>query len=259
VQPVAPVPSSAAAHVPPLVRTTNPGQVPELLAQGATAVVLERDREPIWLTELGGLVEDGIVNIRRTVLNGVGSDDVTRWLRGQLTGVPDRVAGPLLDDVNAMTTRILRLGAAALQVRAFTETPTRRCGYHVDTVPPDAAVIGAVCGYNGAGTEYVDPLDVIGMRRFFDYLATRERLARQEGSPSVDQQLRSLDDEPAFLRAGAPVHHTRPGDQVYFCHVDISRMWTDLPAERAWVHRSPMSGTRRFVVNVSPASRVGGK
>jgi hypothetical protein len=141
--------------------------------------------------------------------------------------------------------------------RIFTEPPTRRCGFHVDTVPPQAPTVGALRVYNGASTEYVEPADVRGMTVFYGYLSRRERLSRALGraeqggdgarATALLVELVAMDDRPDFLRPGATVRQVPAGSPVLFKHVDIRSHWSAHPVRHAWVHRSPVAGTPRLV------------
>jgi hypothetical protein len=150
-----------------------------------------------------------------------------------------------------------------VMVRVFTEAPTRRCGFHVDTVPPHAPTTGAVRVYNGPTTEYVAGHDVRSMKDFYAYLSRRERMSREAGTRTCGDAparaalgaLVAMDETPSFLRPHAPVHRVPSDATVYFKHIDVRRHWSPHPVTDVWIHRSPMQGPPRLVLNVSPAER----
>jgi hypothetical protein len=240
-------------------------QAPAVLSQGVTAVIVRGGEPPEWLRTIDDLVTGGVLHIPRTILTSVTPAEVLRWLRVQLVALPRPLAGHLLDDVDKILAAVTGLGISRLLVRVFTEKPTCRCGFHVDTVGPRAPAVGAVKVYNGVGTEYVSPADVVSMAAFYDYLANREWISKLAeaarkgndllGIERFEGQLNALDDNPAFLRTGAPIMRTQPGDTVVFRHVRWPRLWTEHPSDEAWIHRSPMAGDQRLVINVSPSTQ----
>ncbi|TYC21008.1 hypothetical protein FXF52_28200 [Micromonospora sp. MP36] len=184
--------------------------------------------------------------------------EVVAWARGACAVLPHRVRGPLLDDLAELCQAVCVAGGTRqLLARIFTEAPTRRCGFHLDTVPPQAPVVGALRVYNGATTEYVEPADVRDMPAFYAHLSRRERLShRTADDPHAVATLCGMDDAPEFLRPDAAVRRVPDGVAVFFRHLDITRHWSAHPVAAAWIHRSPMAGTRRLVVNLSPVERA---
>jgi hypothetical protein len=141
-------------------------QVPAVLSQGVTAAIVHGGEVPEWLRTIDDLVTDGVLHIPRTTLTSVTAAEVLRWLHVQLVALPRPLANHFLDDVDKVLAAVTGLGATRLLVRVFTEKPTCRCGFHVDTVDPRAPAVGAVKVYNGVGTEYVMPADVVSMAGF---------------------------------------------------------------------------------------------
>jgi hypothetical protein len=243
----------------------NLAQVPSVLSQGVTAVIVRGGEPSEWLRTIDDLVTGGVLHIPRTILTSVTATEALRWLHVQLVALPCPLAGHLLDDVDKILAAVTGLGVTRLLVRIFTEKPTCRCGFHVDTVDPRVPAVGAVKVYNGVGTEYVMPADVVSMADFYDHLADRERIsdlaeaARRRddrlGIKWFESQLKALDENPAFLRPDAPIMRTQPGDTVVFRHVRWPELWTDHPPNEAWIHRSPMAGRQRLVINVSPSTQ----
>jgi len=148
--------------------------------------------------------------------------------------------------------------------RIFAAAPTTNCGFHVDTVAPGAVKWGLVRVYNGAGTEYVDPNDVVSMRDFYRYLSRRERLERERGEAQgcgnterfarLEAEIQILDQEHAFLTPRGKVQVAPSRSIVAFKHLDVSLHWSDHSKALAWIHCSPMRGRARLVVNVAGAS-----
>ena len=175
------------------------------------------------------------------------------WARDALGTLNRPVREGVVADLADLVGRVCAMGAIRrVLIRAFTEAPTRRCGFHVDTVPPQAPTVGALRVYNGASTEYVDPEDVEDVRRFYGYLSRRERLTRGIGEDVVPLE---MDACPDFVRSGTEIKLVPQGASVFFQHLDVREHWSGHPARAAWIHRSPMAGTARFVVNISPAER----
>ncbi|MFF0448783.1 hypothetical protein ACFYT4_20630 [Streptomyces sp. NPDC004609] len=261
-----------------------------------SALVDGPGERPPWLDELARLVVTGRLVVPRTTLTAAALGDFTAWARSALAGAPPAVARPLLEDMAGIVGRV-RVGAGngPVLVRVFTEAPTRRCGFHVDTVPPDSPTVGAVRVYNGPTTEYVASGDVLGMADFYAYLSRRERLSRQAADlcrPDADAatetdtsdtsaypanaadtvdpadtgtdpataaalgELLAMDENPSFLRPGAPIHRVPDDATVYFRHIDVTRHWSPHPVSDTWIHRSPMRGGPRLVLNVSPTRTV---
>ncbi|MQY10923.1 hypothetical protein SRB5_10360 [Streptomyces sp. RB5] len=239
------------------------GRAPDdiaLLADPAlTAVIVRPPERPPWLDELEQAVVAGELFVERTTLESVSLDDFASWAREALTGAPAGVSAALRDDMAGILAQVMetaRIGR--VMVRVFTEAPTRRCGFHVDTVPPQAPTIGAVRVYNGATTEYVHGDDVLGTAEFYGYLAHRERLSREAARTegAALGELVAMDERPSFLRPRTTVHRVPPDATVYFRHIDVRRHWSPHPVSDAWIHRSPMCGGARLVLNVSPAERA---
>ncbi|MFD9354658.1 hypothetical protein [Streptomyces sp. NPDC060031] len=230
-----------------------------------SAVIVPYGRRAPWLDELAGLVAGGRLVIPRTTLASVTPHGFADWAHTALAEAPATVARPLVEDMTEILTRVVDTARTGhVMVRVFTEAPTRRCGFHVDTVPPQSPTVGAVRVYNGPTTEYVACEDVLGMSDFYAYLARRERLSHlaerhAEGSAARDATLAELcamDESPSFLRPGAAVRQVPRDTTVYFRHLDVRRHWSPHPVSDVWIHRSPMRGRTRLVLNVSPARSV---
>ncbi|MFI5666358.1 hypothetical protein [Streptomyces sp. NPDC051704] len=232
-----------------------------------SAVIVPDGRREPWLEELAELVAGERLVIPRTTLSSVTPDEFTGWAHTALAGTPASVAAPLVDAMAGILARVVdTAGTDKAMVRVFTEPPTRRCGFHVDTVAPQSPTVGAVRVYNGPTTEYVACEDVLGMGEFYTYLARRERLSRQaererraDGPDGPDgpggtalAELCAMDGSPSFLRPGAVVRRVPADATVYFRHLDVRRHWSPHPVTDVWIHRSPMRGTARLVLNVSP-------
>ncbi|MCK9931121.1 hypothetical protein MXD62_28940 [Frankia sp. Mgl5] len=250
----------------------------------------------------------GQLVIPRTVLPAVTPEQLATWARTATLELPAPLATSLVDDMTAIARNVLHAalesaGGAGhcarsradppgrVNVRVFTEAPTRLCGFHVDTVPAGAPPVGALRVYNGPCTEYVEPSDVRDTESFYDYLARRERLSHHSprgaaadsdepahpwilGEPAdplgpdplvrrselarerTHAALVVLDDMPSFLRTGAAVKTVPPDATVYFRHLDVRHMWSAYPVTRTWIHRSPMAGPTRLVVNIALAGRL---
>ncbi|MFF4098675.1 hypothetical protein [Streptomyces sp. NPDC001903] len=226
-----------------------------------SAVIVPDGRREPWLQELAELVAGERLVIPRTTLPSVTPDEFAGWAHTALVVAPASVAAPLVDAMAGILARVVdTAGTDKAMVRVFTEAPTRRCGFHVDTVPPQSPTVGAVRVYNGPTTEYVACEDVLGMAEFYAYLARRERLSRQaERERRADRpdgsalaELCAMDGSPSFLRPGAVVRRVPADATVFFRHLDVRRHWSVHPVTDVWIHRSPMRGTARLVLNVSP-------
>lgn len=289
------------------------GSTAEIAAIGVTsepdtvAVIVISPEHPSWLDDVADAVLSGQLVIPRTVLPAVTPEQLAIWARKATLDLPAALATSLVDDMTAIARNVLQAalesstGAdnynrrrahppARVQVRVFTEAPTRLCGFHVDTVAAGASPVGALRVYNGPCTEYVEPNDVRDTESFYDYLARRERLSHHSphsaaadsdnsthpwtlGEPAdplgfdplthrielarerTQAALVALDDMPGFLRTGAAVKTVPPDATVYFRHLDVRHMWSSYPVIRTWIHRSPMAGPTRLVVNIAPAGR----
>ncbi|MEU3689965.1 DUF1826 domain-containing protein [Streptomyces narbonensis] len=236
--------------------------IARLTDPGLTAVIVTPGERPDWLDELAELVVSRRLVITRTALTAVSRDEFADWSRTALADTDRAVARPLLEDMTGIVEQVLAAAdVKRVMVRVFTEAPTRRCGFHVDTVPPQAPTTGAVRVYNGPTTEYVSGDDVRSMKDFYAYLSRRERMSREAGpgtrgdgpARAAPDPLIAMDETPSFLRPHAPVHRVPPDATVYFKHIDVRRHWSPHPVADAWIHRSPMQGPPRLVLNVSPA------
>jgi hypothetical protein len=235
---------------------------------GVSAVVYTQLARPGWLDELATAVETERLRLPRTVLDDVVPADVAAWMDHTLpVGVlTTATREALADDVRWLAERTRQVaGADRCMVRILTATPTPQCGFHLDTVAAGGRPWGLLRVYNGAGTTYVDPTAVTGMRDFYRYLGRRERLVRElhaaRGSGDEDDAVRieserdELDSRLRFVTDPAGIGLVPAGSVVAFTHLDAGRLWSDHPPGLAWIHCSPMAGVPRLVVNVTPRGR----
>lgn len=248
-----------------VLHTGNPSQLDRIRLPYVQAVIYEPAVLPAWCAELADAVERGTFQVPRTLLENVSYADIESWLESNLPhgAVAPAVRSALLSDILSLVDWERRSTSAAHFIfRVLTGTPSRHCGFHVDTVPPDAAPWGILRVYNGAGTDYVAPDNVTEMRDFYNYLSRRERLVRdwcdagkQGDTAAYDKLLEgivALDEERAFLKRSQDVFTARAGSTVAFKHLDIRLHWSDHAKELAWIHCSPMHGSPRFLVNITP-------
>jgi hypothetical protein len=249
-----------------VLRTHRDGDIERINDPDVQAVVLEPVARPPWLDAVAQAVENGSFSVPRTIARAsVG--EVETWLETEL---PD---GPHLADIRrAVKQDVLSLVRRAasgsvtsnLMFRVHTDAPNRRCGFHVDTVAPSAPTVGYLRVYNGRGTEYVEPQNITSMRDFYRHLSRRERLihedARFRATSDVEQvarvaaELQVLDESPDFLVRPDDIRVAPAGSIVAFKHLDVRLHWSDHAKALAWVHRSPMDGAARLVVNVAASA-----
>jgi hypothetical protein len=247
-----------------VVRTTEAADLEQIRLPQVQAVVWMPAQLPAWCDVLAAAVQDGSFEVPRAIIDDATLTDVGGWLEARLpTGVvAPEVREALERDVLALVDRQRALtGASRFMVRALTAAPNQQCGYHVDTVAPGAPTCGLLRVYNGAGTAYVDPTNVVGMREVYHYMSRRERLVRQladaeaGGDHDASGRLRlgiaELDEARAFLRDPGEVATAPAGSIVAFKHLDVRLHWSDHDPGMAWIHCSPMNGKRRLVVNVT--------
>lgn len=165
---------------------------------GGRAVVIRTDREsdldlidrphvqavvhvprslPAWFAEIDEAVRSGRFQLERSVVDGVTRADVRTGL--EATVPPDALSatarGALVDDVLALVDRLgRRTGGSRFMLRMLIERPSRHCGFHVDTVPTGAPAWGLLRVYNGCGTTYVEPENVVSVAEFYRYVSRRE-------------------------------------------------------------------------------------
>jgi hypothetical protein len=221
------------------------------------AVVYVPPSPPWWLADLADAVESGRLHFERIVLACATATEIAAWFEASF---PRHVLAPSVrravkEDVLWL---VRRAGATSrtshVMFRAHTDAPSRRCGFHVDTVPAGAPTVGYLRVYNGAGTDYVEPRNVSSIGDFYRHLSRRERLVRawaQQPSERLLAELRDLDERPEFLVEPDDVRVAPAGAAVAFVHLDVRLHWSDHPKRLAWIHRSPMTGAPRLVVNVA--------
>jgi hypothetical protein len=235
------------------------------------AVIYRPEELPVWFEELAGAVRAGAFRLARTALHGSTRAEIAAWLEQNLprdaisTAARQAVAGDILalvDRIGAAT------GASRYMLRIHTDAPSNQCGFHVDTLPPNAPNWGLLRVYNGAGTSYVESADVTTTRQFYRYMSRRERLAREladadnRAEPELERrrllgEIKHLDDELPFLRDGARILTAPAGAIVAFKHLDVQLHWSDHDPALAWIHCSPMAGEARLVVNVTGLPTTG--
>jgi len=255
-------------HDGPVLFVSEEDQLDRVRDPDVQAVVWCPPELPEWLVQVAAAVREGRLELPRTVLDGVTVDGVAHWLDVHLPvdALPRDVLAALRTDVLRLVERSSVLtGSARLMVRILTATPNRRCGFHVDTIPPGSAPWGLLRVYNGAGTAYVDSSAVTAMRDFYRYLGRRERLVRDldhareranSEAERLETQLKLLDAELVFLRDRDGVSTAPAGSVVAFTHLEVQRLWSDHAPQLAWIHCSPMAGEPRLVVNVRGRDRL---
>lgn len=246
-----------------VVPTGSPNDLDQIRLPHVQAVIYTPSELPGWFASLADAVHTDRFLVNRTVLHGVWRDVIDGWLAAHLpVGVSEEVREAFQRDVMSLIDRCGALtGATRYVFRILTDVPNCRCGYHVDTVPPGAVGWGLLRVYCGPQTEYAHPANVSSVREFYRYLSRRERLTReareaeQAGDPvsclQALAEIDRLDAEPPFLCNPRAVLVVPPGSVVAFKHIDVQRHWSNHPKADAWIHRSPMAGNRRLVVNVS--------
>lgn len=239
------------------VDPSDPDWARALLAPGLQALLLSDPPRPAWFDELDRAVREGDFHIPRSDLAGVEIDRMATWLDHNMPhDVSPAARDGLISDILGVAHLVEDLTSARwYKLRIFTAVPDRRCGFHVDTVPPDAPAWGALRVYNGEGTDWVAPSAVRSMAAFYHWLQRRDRIVRVYPQPGRDARLEQLDRCPEFLTEGAQIQEVPSGTTVIFRHLPASAFWSDHPPDQAWIHCSPMQGTARLVVNISPDRR----
>jgi len=230
-------------------RTANERDLELIKLPHIQAVIFVPPELPAWLTQFGAAVARGSFQLPRTVLDDVTINDIEGWLHANMPAgaVEPEVLHAVRGDALSLVAREREMtGATRFVFRIFTGIPNRHCGFHVDTVPAAAPAHGLLRVYNGNGTAYVDPDNVISMREFYKYLSQRERLIRTAETDSIIE----LDEARPFLLRPDDVHIAPAGSIIAFKHLDVRLHWSEHPRELAWIHCSPMEGDARFVVNV---------
>jgi hypothetical protein len=236
----------------------------DAILQDDVQAVIASPPPPPWLPALAAAVERGEIALPRTQLDHCTRDAFADWL---LRNLPPRpVLEPLREDLLSLVDLLADLtGARRFIVRLLAAAPNTECGFHVDTVPPGAPSWGLLRVYNGPGTLYPDPGDVIGHADFHRYLSRRERFARERNDAraaadaaaeaAAEIAIRALDAEAAFLRDPQALHSTPPAAIVAFRHLDAGEHWSERPNRPGWIHCSPMQGPPRLLVNITAVDR----
>jgi hypothetical protein len=249
---------------PGIIESDRECDLDRILLPQVQAVIYRPEALPPWLHGLARAIESGAFHLDRAILSCATLDEAAVWLERMLarSALPLELRSVLSRAILDLVERQGRLtGASQFMVRVLTEAPTRRCGFHVDTALPRAPTIGLLRVFNGAQTEYAHPANVTSMRDFYRYLSQRERLAREmeqawtrgerERHGEIGERVASLDERPDFLRHPEDVRVVPPGATVAFKHVDARLHWSNHSPALAWIHRSPMEGQPRLVVNVT--------
>jgi hypothetical protein len=90
-------------------------------------------------------VENGRLRFERTVLGCATVTEIAAWLDAIF---PRNVLAPSVrravkEDILSLVQRAGATSQAShFMLRAHTDAPNRRCGFHVDTVPPGAPTVG---------------------------------------------------------------------------------------------------------------------
>lgn len=237
-------------------------EVRACLASDDVQAVLVPPTADAWRAELAAAVERGDFRIERTELDGVTLDELATWLDRRLPrgAVCHATRDALLSDILDLTHLQATLTNASVhRVRIHSDAPNTRCGFHVDTVPPNTATWGVLRVFNGAGTSWVRATHIRSMKSFYEWLQAREQFVRRCGADDAARTagVSDFDRAPAFLLEDAILENIPAGTTIVFRHVDARLHWSDHAAKLAWIHCSPMSGAPRFVVNVSSARPYG--
>lgn len=209
-----------------------------------------------WRDELTAVVESGDLDINRIEFTG-DVDAIADLLDRHVPSGPISRGGrdAFLSDVLDLVQVAEEMSASrTMRLRILTEQPNRRCGFHVDTVPPGAPSWGLLRVYNGEGTRWVPPEAVRSMGSFYDWLHRRDRVVRDQAHDldERDAHLAAVDEHLDFLTDRSAISVVPSGARVVLRHLPADQHWSDHPVGRAWIHCSPMSGRRRLVVNVNP-------
>ena len=243
-----------------ILHTHRVDGIARILDADVQAVIMAPPEPPPWLSALAAAVENGEATIPRTQLTDYSRDLFAAWLDRNLPPLP--VFDPVRDDMLVLVDLLAALtGASRFMIRLLTGAPNTECGFHVDTVPPGAPQWGLLRVYNGAGTHYVEPGNVLGPRDFYDYLGQRERLGRERASAretgdrpaceAAEAAIRRLDAQRPFLRDPSALRCTPAGAIVAFKHLDVAAHWSDRFEETPWIHCSPMAGPPRLLINIT--------
>lgn len=248
-----------------VVFTNDASELAQILMPHVMAVVCAPQHRAPWQVEVAQAVQNGEFVIERCNLEVGPSESLCHLLEAELSheALTFETRLALIDDLCALADRLTELASCThMMLRLFTEAPTERCGFHVDTVPPARPCVGLLKVYNGQGTLYVEPRDLLDVREFYSYLARRERLAAkrnravQAGTVAEAEALRSqllaLDATLPFVRSQESVHTVPTGAAVAFRSLDVRQHWSASNSGAAWIHCSPMSGVTRLVVNFTP-------
>lgn len=244
--------------------SSQAGDLARINRPDVLAVVYDPPSRPPWMRQLARAVEGGGFSVPRTLLSRVTEAEIRRWLETNLPweALPGEAAAGLFDALMEMVAWERRLtGAEYFMLRLFTEAPTARCGFHLDTAVPRAPTVGLLRVFNGPGTRFVQPENLVGMGAFYRYFGTRERLGKQlEGAleqedagavAALEREIDALDRELPFLHDPAEVHTVPEGALVAFKHLDARLHWSDHAPGLAWIHCSPHAGPPRLVVNLT--------
>jgi hypothetical protein len=247
-----------------ILRTSNERDLEQILTPEVQAVVYTPPAQPRWLEQLAVAVERGAFVVARTVLSRQRRDEIAWWLDENLPRavVSEKVRESLIADVLSLTDRMnTAIGNGRFRLCIFTSAPTTASGFHVDIAPPGAPAWGLLRVYNGAGTAYVQPTNLIGTREFKSFVSRRGRLARQRRKARRDgdgdrvaqlsREIEHLDRARPFLRRPEEIQVAPAGTIVAFKLLDTSLQRLDPDPALAWIHCSPDEGLPQLVVNVT--------
>jgi hypothetical protein len=254
-----------------VVRTSDERELARIEEANVQAVIYSPPTPPPGLAGIAQAVERRDLVIERALLPRATRAELAAWLEDHVpaAGPDDEIRAALVDDILAMADRLAAVrGADRFMLRIFTEAPTTECGFHVDTVPPGAIPWGFLRVYNGAGTAFVEPDNLVGVDQFYRYLGRRERLERERrearragddaAAERLEREVAELDRAPGFLADPSGIALAPAGSVVAFKHLDAGLHWGRHGKEKAWIHCSPMTGSPRLVVNLTapdPAPR----
>ncbi len=246
-----------------ILETSFEGDLSKVSQPEIQAVIYRPPGRAEWSTELSDAVESGRFQIDRAILQPITADELMSWLKGKIMGsLSPEVSNRFKAEMRyLMGLEQMLTGVSQFTVRIFTEAPTQRCGFHVDTIKPRATPVGLLKVFNGPGTFYVHPENVTNMADFYRYFGQRECLGKElemERTAGTDKPVEEIVREIGFLdRASMFLHNpddifqVPEGATVAFKHLDPRHYWSDHPKNLAWIHCSPGDGPRRLVVNIT--------
>lgn len=248
-----------------IVETSSENELTRIWEPEVQAVIYKRPQLPSWNPDLAHAVESGAFQIERVVLQGVIAADISTWLDSHIPwgNIDEHLGKQFKNEILALVTLEQTLtGVSQVMIRMFTEAPTQRCGFHIDTTLPRASPFGLLRVFNGPGTFYVHPDNITKMSDFYRYFGEREQLGKDleravesgssDAQDEIIRKIRTLDQTPKFLRKPDDIRQVPEGAIVVFKHLDTRFLWSDHAKGLTWIHCSPSQGPRRLVVNITP-------